>query len=194
MGLKGGGGGAGGARAEAEEPPRSHPGCRLVGSSLVSLRTTAGDVTGALEAADKLMQRPAPSANDANTSAWARYVAGKVDEKALSLARQAVEGSRRSNPAILNTLAAICAELGRHEEAHSLVLRSMDLQGLDEPMPGDWLVVGRIRESFGLVDEAIDAYGRASKDEEEQASFPDSVGEIAARRARALRSAKVSVD
>lgn len=182
------------ALAEAEEHSRSHPSCRLVGSSLVSLRTTSGDVTGALEAADKLMQRPAPSANDANTSAWARYVAGKVDEKALSLARQAVEGSRRSNPAILNTLAAICAELGRHEEAHSLVLRSMELQGLDEPMPGDWLVVGRIRESFGLVDEAVDAYGRASKDEEEQASFPDSVGEIAARRARALRMSKVGAD
>ena len=194
IGLKGRVGRVEEALAEAEEHSRSHPSCRLVGSSLVSLRTTAGDLTGALEAADKLMQRPAPSASDANSSAWARYVAGKVDEKALSLARQAVEGSRRSNPAILNTLAAICAELGRHEEAHSLVLRSMELQGLDEPMPGDWLVVGRIRESFGLVDEAVDAYGRASKDEEEQASFPDSVGEIAARRARALRTSKVGAD
>ncbi|MHB1045663.1 MAG: DUF3857 domain-containing protein [Thermoanaerobaculia bacterium] len=194
IGLKGRAGRVDAALAAAEEHARSHASCRLVGSSLVSLRSTAGDMAGALEAADRLMQRPSPSAGDANTSAWARYVAGKVDEKALGQARQAVEGSRRSNPAILNTLAAICAELGRHEEAHSLVLRSMELLGLDEPMPGDWLVVGRIRESFGLADEAIEAYGRASKDEEDQASFPDSVGEIAARRARALRASKAGAD
>ena len=44
------------------------------------------------------------------------------------------------------------------------------------------------------VEEAIEAYGRASKDEEDQASFPDSVGEIAARRARALRASRAGAD
>ena len=187
IGLRGRLGRAAEACAAAEEHARTHPGCRSVGASLVSFRLAAGDGAGALEAADRLMSRPAPSASDANTAAWARYVGGKTDEKTLDLARQAVEGTRRSNPAILNTLAVICAELGKNEEAHALVVRSMDLEGLDEPFPGDWLAVGRIRENFGLVDEAVAAYARLAQPGSHE-PLPDSVEALGARRARALRS------
>lgn len=185
IGLRGRLGRAAEACAAAEEHARTHPGCRSVGASLVTYRLAAGDGAGALEAADRLMSRPAPSASDANTAAWARYVAGKTDEKTLELARQAVEGTRRSRPAVLNTLAVICAELGRNEEAHALVVRSMDLEGLDEPFPGDWLAVGRIRENFGLVDEALAAYAKLSQPGGVE-PLPDSVEALGARRARAL--------
>lgn len=174
------------ALAAAEEHSRTHAACRFVGGHLVSLRLAGKDEKGALAEAEKLMSRPSPSAADANTAAWLRYAVGKTDEKALSLARQAVEGTRRLRPPVLNTLGAICAELGRTEEAHGLVLRSMDLEGLDEPYTPDWLVVGRIRETFGLVDEALEAYGRLGRPEGEP---PDSYRVIAAGRAKALSEA-----
>ncbi len=173
------------ALAAAEEHSRSHTGCRFVGPLLVSLRLAAKDETGALEAAERLMSRPAPSAADANTAAWVRYAVGKADEKALSLARQAVEGTGRNRPPVLNTLGAICAEVGRNEEAHGLVVRSMELEGLDEPYTPDWLVVGRIRENHGLTEEALEAYGRLATPDGAPA-LPDSYRVLAARRAEAL--------
>ena len=61
----------------------------------------------------------------------------------------------------------------------------MDLEGLDEPFPGDWLAVGRIRENFGLVDEALAAYAKLSQPGGVE-PLPDSVEALGARRARAL--------
>ncbi|MFN7988388.1 MAG: DUF3857 domain-containing protein [Thermoanaerobaculia bacterium] len=185
MGLKARLGRISEARAEAEEHARTHVNCRLVGPALVSYRLADADEAGSLEAADALMSRPSPSAGDANTAAWARYVAGRCDEKTLSLARQAVEASRRSNPAVLNTLAAVCAETGRNEEAHALVARSMDLEGIDEPFPGDWLVVGRIRENYGLVDDALEAYSRLAPRGGSR-PLPDTVEALGSSRAKAL--------
>ncbi len=150
----------------AEEHATSHGGCRVVGSLLVSLRLDAGDEAGALDLSERLMARPSPSPGDANEAAWLRYALGRTDEKALEYGRLAAGGTREPRPGYLNTLAAIFAELGRNEEAHSLVLRSMEVDGLDEPEEADWLVVGRIRENYGLLDDARKAYGRLLKEGE----------------------------
>ena len=76
-------------------------------------------------------------------------------------------------------------ETGRNEEAHALVARSMDLEGIDEPFPGDWLVVGRIRENYGLVDDALEAYSRLAPRGGSR-PLPDTVEALGSSRAKAL--------
>lgn len=175
------------ARALGEEHLRRKPSHLVVKSYLAQVLMRAGDVPGALGLCDEIVAAPQASAGDYNNAAWYRMVAGLTDERTLDMSLKAVEGTGRRSTAALNTLAAIYAELGRADEARALVLEGMEVSGADEPEGPDWYVVGRLLEGFGLVDDALAAYGKAVE-EDEEASAADSITALARRRADALRA------
>ncbi len=125
---------------------------------LSELRARAGDFEGAAREAEELLSLPRSNAIDLNNAAWHRMVAGMLDEKTLSLAQRAVDGTAGLEASALNTLGTVYAEVGRPAEARAVVNRAMDLAESGEPDPSDWYVVGRLLESFGLIDDARDAY------------------------------------
>ena len=64
------------------------------------------------------------------------------------------------NPVCLRTLAAVYAELGKTPEALENLRRAVQFRkaGLDD---GDWYVLGRIAEQYGLNDVAAGLYRKA---------------------------------
>ena len=65
--------------------------------------------------------------------------------------------------AIVNTLAAIEAELGDLDRAVHDNWKAMELSGSSEPGDADWYVAGRIYEHLGLTGDATAAYRRIAK-------------------------------
>ncbi len=128
---------------------------------LSELRARAGDFDGAAREAEELLSLPRTNAIDLNNAAWYRMVAGRLDEKTLSLAQRAVDGTAGLDASTLNTLGTVYAEVGRPAEARAVVNKAMDLAESGEPDPSDWYIVGRLLESFGLVGDAREAYRKA---------------------------------
>jgi len=125
---------------------------------LSELRARAGDFEGAAREGEELLGLPRSNAMDVNNAAWHRMVAGRLDERTLSLAQQAVDGTGRMEASTLNTLGTVYAEMGRAAEARAVVLEAMDRAESAEPDPSDWYIVGRLLESFGLTVDARQAY------------------------------------
>ncbi len=185
------------AQAQLEKWPRQLDVRRV----LSELRARAGDFEGAAREGEELLGLPRSNALDLNNAAWHRMVAGQLDEKTLSLAQRAVEGTGRLEATTLNTLGTVYAEMGRPSEARAVVLEAMDLAESAEPDPSDWYIVGRLLESFGLISDAREAYGKAlvvpSSDaskprrraEREARDLPGSPSWLATRRLAALGEA-----
>lgn len=125
---------------------------------LSGLRARAGDFEGAARDGEELLGLPRSNAIDVNNAAWHRMVAGRLDERTLSLAQRAVDGTGRMEASTLNTLGTVYAEMGRAAEARAVVLEAMDRAESAEPDPSDWYIVGRLLEGFGLTVDARQAY------------------------------------
>lgn len=185
------------AQAHLERQPRQLDVRRV----LSELRTRAGDFEGAAREGEELLGLARSNALDLNNAAWRRMVAGQLDEKTLSLAQRAVEGTGRLEASTLNTLGTVYAEMGRPSEARAVVLEAMDLAESAEPEPSDWYIVGRLLESFGLIGDAREAYRKAvvvpspsaSKPRRsagrEAPDLPGTPSWLATRRLRALQEA-----
>jgi len=128
---------------------------------LSGLRARAGDFDGAAREGEELLGLPRSNAIDVNNAAWHRMVAGRLDERTLSLAQSAVDGTGRMEASTLNTLGTVYAEMGRASEARAVVLEAMDRTESAEPDPSDWYIVGRLLEGFGLISDAREAYRKA---------------------------------
>jgi len=155
---------------EAEEAARTYLSQRPSQVDAKRLLSAVLSARGKLDEAAALLaevlKSPDALPEDANNAAWYRLVAGRTDAEAIALARRAVQWEQRRSPSTLNTLAALLADDGSGAEAFGLVTESLDIAGVDEPPPSDWFVLGRIYESYGLVDEARLAYGRAQKEKD----------------------------
>ena len=168
---------------------------------LSGLRARAGDFEGAAREGEELLGLPRSNAIDVNNAAWHRMAAGRLDERTLSLAQSAVDGTGRMEASTLNTLGTVYAEMGRASEARAVVLEAMDRTESAEPDPSDWYIVGRLLESFGLTVDARDAYKKtiavkpANRTKKglsarlEGGSDPGSPAWLAARRLAGLDSA-----
>jgi tetratricopeptide (TPR) repeat protein len=122
----------------------------------------AGQTQQALQRADALAKHPDATPSDLNSVAWLRLGANDDLQNALELARKAVQAAPRS-PAIVNTLAAIEAEVGDLDRAIHDNWKTMELSGSSEPGDADWYVAGRIFEQLGLTGDATAAYKRVAK-------------------------------
>lgn len=110
----------------------------------------------------------AASANTYNELAWTALFLQPLESAALE---EALEHSQRSNDmteygtsAHVHTLATLYAELGRGPEARQLLLKSLELEDREEPLPHDWYVLGRIAEGYGLLESARKMYEKALSD------------------------------
>jgi tetratricopeptide (TPR) repeat protein len=122
----------------------------------------AGQTQQVLLRAEALAKHPNATPTDLNSIAWTRLGANDDLPVALELARKAAQATPNSR-AIVNTLAAIEAELGDLDRAVHDNWKSMELSGLVEPGAPDWYVAGRIYEQLGLTADAIAAYKRIAK-------------------------------
>ena len=91
----------------------------------------------------------------------------------------------KESTALLHTLAAVAAEIGREGEARTTLLERMKLEGADEPDDAEWYVFGRIAEQYGLGSDAETMYRKLSKPKDESA-IPVSSYALAQRRLKAM--------
>jgi tetratricopeptide (TPR) repeat protein len=120
---------------------------------------------------------------DYNNAAWSSLVLGEADEKALTLARRAVQADGNST-ASLHTLAALYAEIGRPAEARQTLVQLVDAREGGSTTE-DWLVLGRIAEQYGERDYAVTAYERVPKPDPVRI---DATWNLTQRRLAALRA------
>jgi tetratricopeptide (TPR) repeat protein len=129
-----------------------------------------------------VLDRAGAGGGDYNQHAWTAIFAKSDLEKALEHARHAASREPDSH-AILNTLAVLYAENGKSAEAREALLESMEKNSDDELVDGDWYVVGRIAENYGITDAAAEAYRNISKPKEPSGG---SVWELAQNRLKGL--------
>lgn len=95
-----------------------------------------------------------------NSWAWSTLFQRPVDPDALRLAQKGAELRNYQSYAILHTLAMVYAELDRPLEAHRVLRQAMSVRGTPELQDDDLLVVGRIAQSYGLLEVARQTYAR----------------------------------
>jgi hypothetical protein len=100
---------------------------------------------------------PAQPAAVASDMAWSAIVAGKVTQQSLDEALAAVKENKHPDATSLRTLAAIDAELGKTPDALDNLRRAVELRG-EQIEDGDWYVLGRIAEQYGLDELAAGLY------------------------------------
>jgi transglutaminase-like putative cysteine protease len=127
----------------------------------------AGDVDEALRVGAELLATGRADANDWNETAWAALFKDPLAPGALEQARKAVLLTQEKSAGVLHTLAMVHAERGDGAEALQVLAKSIAARSGAEPTSADWLVVARVAESYGLVDEAVAAYGRVKPQKDE---------------------------
>jgi tetratricopeptide (TPR) repeat protein len=154
-------------------------------STLAWLAARRGDFKAAAAYEHQLIEAGRALPTDFNSYGWNLLFSGAAG----SDVEQVVERSAQQNKedaALLHTLAAIYAENGKTREARELLLKCMDLWGLDEPNTEIWYVYARIAEQYGLDTAAGDAYRRVTRPD-----FPwmenGSTYQLAQRRLAALK-------
>jgi tetratricopeptide (TPR) repeat protein len=129
----------------------------------------------------RLISSGKPTAGDLNNAAWYALIRGSVTEESFQWAQQSLQLRNNADPSTLHTLASLYAEIGETSQARDLLLRSMELRGLEEPGSDEWYVLGRIAEQIGIRDAAVAAYGKVVKPSKDY-RIPDSTYALAQRR------------
>jgi tetratricopeptide (TPR) repeat protein len=157
--------------------------------ALANVATMKGDLTKAQEYRRRIVEAGKATAHTYNELAWNTLFLGKVDEAAMEDALKANTLTSYGNASYVHTLATIYAELGKGQEARLLLLKSLELQGASALESYDWYVVGRIAESYGLLEEARAAYAKV------RSPKPDanSVDSLAVSRLKALEDSPKAV-
>jgi len=159
-----------------------HQGARIARFEVAAMRGSPAEV---IQHGDAVVNHPAAAAWNINYVAWYRLGVGGDLAPALELARKAVDKAPQ-DPGIINTLAAIEAEMGDLDRAIRDNWKAMVLRKSVEPDGGDWYVVGRIEEQLGLRADAAAAYKRVPAPRFDQIL---SVYALAQRRLAALGAA-----
>jgi tetratricopeptide (TPR) repeat protein len=112
--------------------------------------------------ARKIVNDLTPDAGDYNHAAWLALFRGKDFDQAIDDARKAAADNTWET---LHTLAALYAETGKSAEARQALLQGMERRFSDQPSSGDWFVLGRIAENYGVKDAAVVAYKKVKQDD-----------------------------
>jgi tetratricopeptide (TPR) repeat protein len=157
--------------------------------ALASVATMRGELAKAQAYRQRIVEAGKATAHTYNELAWNTLFLGKVDEAAVEDALKANSLTSYGNPSYVHTLATLYAELGKGQEARQFLLKSLDLEGASTLETYDWYVVGRIAESYGLLEEARSAYARA------KSSKPDinNVDALASTRLKVLEAGTKTV-
>jgi tetratricopeptide (TPR) repeat protein len=135
--------------------------------ALVEIRAWVAVATGPWTAAapwvDRLTARPDVTAIELNNAAWVRVASGVDLDAARALTARAEAMRKELSPELANTIATIEAEADRPGAAWPYAQRSFELRLRHDLDPADWYVLGRIAESYGLTDDARDAYRRVPR-------------------------------
>jgi tetratricopeptide (TPR) repeat protein/transglutaminase-like putative cysteine protease len=157
--------------------------------TLASAATMRGDLAKAQEYRRRIVEAGKATAHTYNELAWNTLFLGKVDEAAVEDALKANTLTSYGNANYVHTLATLYAELGKGQEARQLLLKSLELHGTSSLQSHDWYVVGRIAESYGLMEEARAAYQRAKSPKPNV----NSVDSLATTRLKVLEKASRTV-
>lgn len=145
----------------------------------------AGRLDEAQTVRKKLIDTGKATSGDYNQIAWDYLIENKVTPEAVQQAEHATLMSDGQNGGIVDTQAAIYAEIGRASEAYTMELQAIDLDGDEEPNDPSWYVFGRIAEQYGERDAAIEDYKKC-KAPDNSLALSDSPYALAQRRLNAL--------
>lgn len=121
------------------------------------------DMPRAIETLKSVISSGRSSAEDYNNLAWAELVLGKIDAATAETATRGLQMTNNASTALLHTLAAVDASLGKPSEARALILQRIKAKDATTPDDNDWLVFGLIAEQYGLSSEAVSMYKRLEK-------------------------------
>jgi transglutaminase-like putative cysteine protease/tetratricopeptide (TPR) repeat protein len=103
------------------------------------------------------------SASDYNQYAWTALLTQPVDERAVDAARMAYDETQGKSFAIAHTLACVYAATGKPREARDLLLKGMEMVGIDRPDNSAWYGFGLVAEAYGDIESARDYYAKVEK-------------------------------
>lgn len=123
----------------------------------------AGDYTAAqqyaLEVVEKLRAKP----EDFTFAAWVALFTGQQFERAIEHAQHVSKEKARDGGSSMHALAGLYAATGRSVEARTALLKGLDAAHRGTLQDGDWYILGRIAENYGVNDYAISAYRKVKK-------------------------------
>ena len=148
----------------------SQPDDALAHLILAEQHLRRGAFDAALKAYGKAIQNPDEEQRAAalNTLAWVLLFTDPQHEDILSLAQQSADLNGYQSYDILHTLAMAYAEQEQPLEAIQVLLTGIQRRGDDTVIDADWLVLGRIAQSYGLSERAREIYQRLEEPEEPQ--------------------------
>lgn len=119
-----------------------------------------GEIPGIMQ---PLIDSGRATAADYNQYAWTALLRQPVDDRAVEAARLAYDETQGNNHAIAHTLACVYAASGKPREARDLLLKGMELTGLDTPDDSAWYGFGLVAEAYGDTESARDYYAKVTK-------------------------------
>jgi tetratricopeptide (TPR) repeat protein len=140
------------------ELARRRPGDVGPERTLAATDLERGRLDQAIERLGRIVAAGQASAGDQNDLAWYLFAAGRDRPRAIQLAREAVQLSRRS-PAHLHTLACLLVEDGKLDEGIKL---ANELRGSFPSEPSLALLLGMIADKLGVPDAARAHYQLAA--------------------------------
>ena len=124
---------------------------------------------------------------DYNSLAWQALFRGAgITDQDIDLAQKGVTETQRQSAAVLHTLAALYAEVGKISEARETLDQALDTYGVDEPNSVCWYVLGRIAEQCGDVGTAKARYSKMDGEGDDLGAV--STMRLAAARMKAIES------
>ncbi|MDH3784529.1 MAG: DUF3857 domain-containing protein [Acidobacteriota bacterium] len=120
----------------------------------------SGDRQTALDLLESSIRTGQANADIYNNIAWYHIMDGTITDNSLRWAQRSAMLDNFSDPNSLHTLATLYVETGRPAEARDVLLRLLETQPDEAPSASDWYIVGRIAESYGLMDSARTSYGK----------------------------------
>jgi tetratricopeptide (TPR) repeat protein len=126
------------------------------------------------------------TASDYNQYAWTALLTQPVDERAVDAARMAYDETQGRSFAIAHTLACVYAATGKPREARDLLLKGMEMVGIDRPDNSTWYGFGLVPEAYGDTESARDYYAKVEKPKKGMIE-PSSVYALSQARLTALK-------
>jgi tetratricopeptide (TPR) repeat protein len=159
---------------------------------LLAMRARIAELIGGPDDAkpflDQIVAASDATARDLNIVAWLHLAFDASPDEALAIAKAASQrAGANASGALQNTLAAALAHADQPWEAWQALQQSIDAQPGRQPDATDWYVLGRIAEDYGLRDDAIADYQRATPDE--ATVYGDSGWDLAQRALARLKAA-----
>lgn len=146
-----------------------------------------GDYARAYTLAQKVVTENQVGADDWNNIAWQALLTGKIEPSDIQDALKAVQLTDYDDFSSLQTLASVYAATGKIKQAHDVLIRAMDAQGLGKPDPNVWYTLGLIAERCGERTAAISDYSRVTKPKE-PFEIPESSYFLAQRQLKTLQA------